>query len=74
MRRIRYKGMRGKSNVIKRNVDNVCGARYTLSARYLPKNTLVCILGRDREQGVHLPRPRHTPYNSVLFVILLIIL
>jgi hypothetical protein len=32
--------MRGKSNVIKRNVEKVWGARYTLSARYLPKNTV----------------------------------
>jgi hypothetical protein len=32
--------MRGKSNVIKRNVENVWGARYTLGARYLPKNTV----------------------------------
>jgi hypothetical protein len=32
--------MRGKSNVIKRNVENVWGARYTLSARYLSINTV----------------------------------
>jgi hypothetical protein len=32
--------MRGKSNVIKRNVETVWGARYTLGARYLPKNTV----------------------------------
>jgi hypothetical protein len=38
MRGIHYKGMRGKSNVIKRNVEKVWGARYTLGARYLPKN------------------------------------
>jgi hypothetical protein len=31
--------MRGNSNVIKRNVEKVWGARYTLGARYLPKNT-----------------------------------
>jgi hypothetical protein len=34
------KGMRGKSNVIKRNVKKVWGARYTLDARYLPKDTV----------------------------------
>jgi hypothetical protein len=33
--------MRGKSNVIKRNVKKVWGARYTLGARYLPKNTVI---------------------------------
>jgi hypothetical protein len=33
--------MRGKSNVIKRNVEKVWGARYTLGARYLPKNTVL---------------------------------
>jgi hypothetical protein len=27
--------MRGKSNVIKRNVEKVLGAQYTLGARYL---------------------------------------
>jgi hypothetical protein len=32
--------MRGKSNVIKRNVEKVWGALYTLGARYLPKNTV----------------------------------
>jgi hypothetical protein len=32
MRGIHWKGMRGKSNVIKRNVEKVWGARY------LPKN------------------------------------
>jgi hypothetical protein len=30
--------MRGKSNVIKRNVEEVWGVCYTLGARYLPKN------------------------------------
>jgi hypothetical protein len=30
--------MRGKSNVIKRNVEKVWGARYTLGAHYLLKN------------------------------------
>jgi hypothetical protein len=38
MRGIHYKGMRGKSNVIKRNVEKVWGARY------LPKNTVLCSL------------------------------
>jgi hypothetical protein len=38
MRGIHCKGMRGKSNVIKRNVEKVWDARYTLGARYLPKN------------------------------------
>jgi hypothetical protein len=37
---IHYKGTRAKSNVIKRNVEKVWGARYTLGARYLPKNTV----------------------------------
>jgi hypothetical protein len=37
MRGIHYKRMRGKSNVIKRNVEIVWGARYTLGARYLRK-------------------------------------
>jgi hypothetical protein len=32
--------MRGKSNVIKRNVEKVLCAHYTLGARYLPKNTV----------------------------------
>jgi hypothetical protein len=32
--------MRGKSKVVKRNVKKVWGARYTLGARYLPKNTV----------------------------------
>jgi hypothetical protein len=41
MRSIHYKGMRGKSNVIKRNVEKVWGVRYTLGARYLPKNTVL---------------------------------
>jgi hypothetical protein len=35
--------MRGKSNVIKGNVEKVWGARYTLGARYLPKNTAIYI-------------------------------
>jgi hypothetical protein len=39
--------MRGTSNVIKRNVKKVRGVRYTLGARYLPKNmvfwTLHCL-------------------------------
>jgi hypothetical protein len=33
--------MRGKSNVIKRNVEKVWGARYTLGACYIPKNMVV---------------------------------
>jgi hypothetical protein len=33
--------MRGKLNVIKRNVKKIWGARYTLGARYLPKNTVI---------------------------------
>jgi hypothetical protein len=33
--------MRGKSNVIKRNVEKVWGVRYTLGAHYLPKNTVL---------------------------------
>jgi hypothetical protein len=33
--------MRGKSNVIKRNVEKIWGVRYTLDARYLPKNTVI---------------------------------
>jgi hypothetical protein len=37
--------MRGKSNVIKRNVEKVWGARYTLGARYLPKNTVIIFMG-----------------------------
>jgi hypothetical protein len=40
MRGIHYKGMGGKSNVIKRNVEKVWGLRYTLSAHYLQKNTV----------------------------------
>jgi hypothetical protein len=40
MRGIHEKGMRGKSNVIKRNVEKVWGGGYTLGARYLPKNTV----------------------------------
>ena len=28
---------------IKRNVEKVWGARYTLGARYLSKNTVICI-------------------------------
>jgi hypothetical protein len=35
--------MRGKSNVIKRNVKKVWGACYTLGARYLPKNTVLSV-------------------------------
>jgi hypothetical protein len=35
--------MRGKSNLIKRNVEKVWGARYTLGARYLPTNTALFI-------------------------------
>jgi hypothetical protein len=35
--------MRGKSNVIKRNVEKVLGVRYTLGARYLPKSTVIAI-------------------------------
>jgi S-adenosylmethionine hydrolase len=35
--------MRGKSNVINRNIIKVWGARYTLGARYLPKNTVILI-------------------------------
>jgi hypothetical protein len=35
MRGIHYKGMRGKSIVIKRNVEKVWGARY------LPKNMVI---------------------------------
>jgi hypothetical protein len=35
--------MRGKSNVIKRYVEKVWDARYTLGARYLPKNTVLTI-------------------------------
>jgi hypothetical protein len=37
MRGIHYKGMIGKSNVIKRNAEKVWGARY------LPKNTVINI-------------------------------
>jgi hypothetical protein len=33
--------MRGKPNVIKRNVEKVWGAHYILGARYLPKNTVI---------------------------------
>jgi hypothetical protein len=33
--------MKGKSNVIKRNVEKVWGARYTLGVCYLPKNTVL---------------------------------
>jgi hypothetical protein len=33
--------MKGKSKLIKRNVEKVWGARFTLGARYLPKNTVV---------------------------------
>jgi hypothetical protein len=33
--------MRGKSNVIKMNVEKGWGARYTLGARYLPKNAVI---------------------------------
>jgi hypothetical protein len=33
--------MRGKSNVIKRNVEKVWDARYALGARYLPKNMVI---------------------------------
>jgi hypothetical protein len=40
MRGIHQKGMRVKSNVIKRNVEKVWGARYTLGAHYLLKNTV----------------------------------
>jgi hypothetical protein len=36
--------MRGKSNVIKRNVEKVWGAHYTLGARYLQKNTVFYVL------------------------------
>jgi hypothetical protein len=35
--------VRGKSNVIKRNIEKVWGARCTLGARYLPKNTVIYI-------------------------------
>jgi hypothetical protein len=35
--------MRGTSNVIKRNVEKVWGARYTLGARYLPKNKVTTL-------------------------------
>jgi len=42
--------MRGKSNVItkgiNRNVEKVWGARYTLGARYLSKNTVLPFRGR----------------------------
>jgi hypothetical protein len=34
MRSINYKGLRGKSNIIKRNVEKVWGARYTLRAHF----------------------------------------
>jgi hypothetical protein len=37
--------MRGKSNVIKRNVEKVWGARCTLGVRYLPKNIVVTLQG-----------------------------
>jgi hypothetical protein len=40
LRGIHEKGVRGKSNVIKRNVEKVWGARYTLGERYLTKNTV----------------------------------
>jgi hypothetical protein len=43
MRGIHEKGMRSKSNVIKRNVEKVWGVRYTLGARYLPKSTLILL-------------------------------
>jgi hypothetical protein len=47
MRGIQEKVMRGKSNVIKRNIEKVCGAHYTFGARYkfgacyLAKNTVI---------------------------------
>ena len=36
---------------IKRNVEKVWGARYTLGARYLSKNT-VCIINTQRDDFV----------------------
>jgi hypothetical protein len=47
--------MRGKSNVIKRNVEKVWGARYTLGARCLPKNTVLQISGESVKERVSLP-------------------
>ena len=49
MRGIHQKGMRGKSNVItklrQKYKVKIWGARYTLGARYLSKNTVVSQIG-----------------------------
>ena len=42
MRAIYRKIRHGRYLYIKRNVEKVWGARYTLGARYLSKNTVIC--------------------------------
>ena len=43
MRVIHRKIRHARYLYIKRNVEKVWGARYTLGARYLPKNTVICL-------------------------------
>ena len=42
---------------IKRNVEKVWGARYTLGARYLSKHTVYKILVEICEDAIYFPRP-----------------
>jgi hypothetical protein len=46
--------MRGKSNLIKRNVEKVWGARY------LPKNTVILTCESDNNRILHGPQNNYT--------------
>ena len=43
---------------IKRNVEKVWGARYTLGVRYLSKNTVVCVLRFNERASPAVPKLR----------------
>ena len=45
---------------IKRNVEKVWGARHTLGARYLSKNTVIKTI-RDSVNRTRLPKEDHLP-------------
>jgi hypothetical protein len=58
--------MRGKSNIIKRNIEKVWGARYTLGTRYLQKNMVSCFTLKDTEKAdPQIPEPESCNVTDV---------
>ena len=49
---------------IKRNVEKVCGARYTLGARYLSKNTVTAEVALHPETGQCSSRAEVLPLHN----------